>query len=84
VIKALEVGKQHNNVVHIGFDQDTFIEKSMEAGKLHGYFVQQPFEMGYQGVYTIHRAALGEQPAADIAPPFSTSALKIRTRHPIN
>ncbi len=44
------------NVVHVGFDETPFIKDSFQNGKLKGYIAQSPYQMGYQGIYTIDKA----------------------------
>ncbi len=44
------------DVIHIGFDETPFIQNSLKKGKLKGYIAQSPYQMGYQGIYTIDRA----------------------------
>ncbi|WP_219930900.1 substrate-binding domain-containing protein [Vibrio albus] len=68
-IIAREVIKKHKNVVHIGFDEDPFIMESLHRGKLEGYITQSPYEMGYQGVYAVHQALLGNESINNVNTP---------------
>jgi len=60
VIKALE-RLNKTDILHIGFDADEVIIKSLETGHVHGIFLQQPFQMGYQGVHMAYLAMQGEK-----------------------
>lgn len=64
-IIAREVIRKHKDVVHIGFDEDPFIMESLQKGKLEGYITQSPYDIGYQGVYMVHKALLGDNPIED-------------------
>jgi ribose transport system substrate-binding protein len=48
------------HVVHIGFDAGKLPVEALRAGTLYGLIVQQPFEMGYQGVRAAYRKMHGE------------------------
>ncbi|MCE0492625.1 substrate-binding domain-containing protein [Vibrio salinus] len=50
----------HKGVVHIGFDDSPIIVKSFKEEKLQGYITQSPYQMGYQGVYVVHKAIKGK------------------------
>lgn len=52
--------KVEGHVVHIGFDAGKLPVDALRAGDLYGLVVQQPFEMGYQGVRTVYRKLHGE------------------------
>ncbi len=47
-------------IVHIGFDSSEFIINSLKSNQLYGFILQNPYEMGYQGVHTIYRAMKGK------------------------
>jgi ribose transport system substrate-binding protein len=66
ILKARENYPSFDNVVHIGFDEQPYIVDSLKQRKLHGYIVQQPYQMGYQGVYTIQRILNGDTPINNI------------------
>lgn len=51
---------QHNAALHIGFDKTQFIEDSLKKQELHGYITQNPYDMGYQGVYMAFKVLQGE------------------------
>ncbi len=51
---------QHKAALHIGFDKTQFIEESLKKQELHGYITQNPYEMGYQGVYMAFKVLQGE------------------------
>lgn len=59
-VKALESLKKAGKITHIGFDSNKIIIKSLQAGNLHGFVVQRPFEMGYTGVHTVYQAMQGK------------------------
>lgn len=50
----------HKDVIHIGFDDTPFIANSFKEGKLQGYLSQSPYQMGYQGIYTVDKAIHNE------------------------
>lgn len=52
--------KMSGKIIHIGFDSGSYLIKALASGEIYGLVVQRPFEMGYQGVYTIHRSLRGE------------------------
>ena len=58
-IIAREVLRKHKKVIHIGFDETPFIKDSLEKGKLMGYITQSPYEIGYDGVYSVSQALNG-------------------------
>ena len=49
-----------SKVVHIGFDSGDYLYKALADGRIYGLVIQRPFEMGYQGVYIVHRKIHGE------------------------
>ena len=61
VIMALETMTPSNGMIHIGFDSNPSLVDALDNGTLYGLMVQQPFEMGYKGVYTLYRAYLGQE-----------------------
>lgn len=46
-------------IVHIGFDLNKRIHQAIVAQDIYGVVVQQPFDMGYQGVLTAYQAMQG-------------------------
>lgn len=52
VLRVLEGGAPTKGPVHIGFDESDYLIQQVREGKLHGYVKQEPFDIGYQGVYT--------------------------------
>ena len=59
-------GKTNYSFVHkgwqfIGFDSTAKLIEAMERGELHGLIIQNPFRMGYEGVYAAVRHLRGEE-----------------------
>ncbi len=85
VIKALE-RLNKSDILLIGFDADDVIIKSLKAGHLYGIFLQQPFQMGYQGVHMAFLAMQGEKIKENIITPTifvnseNVESIKINTR----
>ncbi|NPD07178.1 substrate-binding domain-containing protein [Vibrio ostreicida] len=67
VIMALETMTHSDGIIHIGFDSNPSLVDALDKGTLYGLMVQQPFEMGYKGVYTLYRASLGQAYPSQIA-----------------
>lgn len=65
-IATLKKFKLAGKVVHIGFDSTKFIIEALRCNQLYGIILQNPYEMGYQGVYTIYRAMKGKSIKTDI------------------
>ncbi len=57
-LRALQKLKKAGQVTHIGFDSSELLIKALASGQVFGLVVQQPFEMGYQGVYTVHHKSV--------------------------
>jgi len=85
VIKALE-RLNKSDILLIGFDADDIIIKSLKAGHVHGIFLQQPFQMGYQGVHMAFLAMQGQKIKENIITPTifvnseNVENIKINTR----
>lgn len=47
-------------VTHIGFDGDSVLIEAIRSGELDGVVLQQPYQMGYQGVQQAARLLRGE------------------------
>lgn len=60
VIKALEKLEKSGKVLHIGFDAPQIVINALKSHHIYGFIVQNPFQMGYQGVYTVHDALHGK------------------------
>lgn len=41
---------QAGKIIHIGFDYDRFLMQALSKGEIEGLMLQQPYELGYQGV----------------------------------
>jgi ribose transport system substrate-binding protein len=50
VLRALEVLGQAGNVKLVGFDASEILIRALAEGRLHGLVLQDPFDMGSQGV----------------------------------
>ncbi len=66
VLKALEQLDASKKIVHIGFDLSKEMIKAIKSGHMFGAVVQQPFQMGYQGVHAVHLAMLGKRTSKNI------------------
>ena len=60
VIKALEQLNRSGKVLHIVFDAPNIMIEALKSHRIYGFIVQNPFQMGYLGVYTIHNAMHGK------------------------
>ena len=49
------------NVKHIGFDAHSYMVNAVKDGVMLGFVVQNPYEMGYQGVQTIQKIVTGDK-----------------------
>ena len=56
---ALDALQLPHSIVHIGFDAHELMIKALKDNKMHGFIVQRPFLMGYQGVQTAYKAMKG-------------------------
>ncbi len=56
---ALEALQLPHTILHIGFDAHERMIKALTENKMHGFIVQRPFLMGYQGVRTVHKVMEG-------------------------
>jgi len=66
VIKALERLGLSEKIVHIGFDMSKEMIAAIKSGRMFGAVVQQPFQMGYQGVQAVQQAMIGIRPKKNI------------------
>jgi ribose transport system substrate-binding protein len=57
---ALRRLKATGRVTHIGFDGDSVLVDALRTGELTGLVLQQPYQMGYQGVQQAARLMRGE------------------------
>ncbi len=74
-LQALQRLNKAGQVIHIGFDSSQTLIRAMKTGKLYGLVVQQPFEMGYQGVYMAHtKSARDRKEVVDTGVVFATQA----------
>jgi len=60
VLKALILLNKAGEIIHIGFDAHKEMINALTSNHMHGFIVQQPFKMGYQGVITAQRAIQGK------------------------
>lgn len=49
------------SIKFVGFDASEELLAALKQGEIHGLVVQNPFGMGYDGVYAIHRVLQGEE-----------------------
>ena len=61
MLRALQDGGFAGKVKFVGFDSSSKLIEALHAGQLDGLILQNPFQMGYQGVKTIV-AYLNKQP----------------------
>lgn len=59
VLKALQQLGRAGKVVHIGFDSHPSVIEGVRNGEVYGFVLQQPFVMGYKGVYAAYYAMRG-------------------------
>lgn len=52
MLRALETSGKAGKVKFVGFDATKELLDAMQAGKIHGLSVQNPYKMGYEGVKT--------------------------------
>ena len=60
-ILALRKMGKLGKIIHIGFDGHKLISDSLIKGNLQGVVLQDAFQMGYQGVLTLHKTMQGEK-----------------------
>ncbi|MHC4997191.1 MAG: substrate-binding domain-containing protein [Planctomycetota bacterium] len=58
--KALDSMGLAGEVKMVGFDSDKVLVEGIEAGKVEALIVQNPYEIGYQGVQLVVKAIKGE------------------------
>lgn len=57
---ALRRLKAAGRIIHIGFDGDSVLIEALRNGELAGLVLQQPYQMGYQGVQQAVRVLRGQ------------------------
>lgn len=65
-LATLKRVKLAGKIIHIGFDSNEYIVKSVQYDQLYGFILQSPYEIGYQGVHTVYRAMKGQSIKTDI------------------
>ena len=84
--KALQSQGLSGKIKYVGFDSDPILVQGIEQGDVEALIVQNPFEIGYQGVAIAARILAGETPeklqpvASMIADRTNIAELKIK--HP--
>ena len=73
MLLALEDRELAGKVTFVGFDTCPQMIEAARQGKLHGFVVQNPFEMGYQGVKSIVAHLNGEK----VEPSIDTGAVLV-------
>jgi ribose transport system substrate-binding protein len=53
VVEVLRNVKLNNKIVLVGFDSSVALLQALQADDIHGLIVQDPYRMGYLGVWTI-------------------------------
>ncbi len=66
ILRALENAGYAGKIKFIGFDSSETMIAALKAGKMDGFVVQNPMQIGYLGVQTLVRHIRGEQPARRI------------------
>jgi ribose transport system substrate-binding protein len=61
VLINLENLNKYNKIIHIGFDSHKRMIDSLKENNLYGFIVQNPFQMGYQGVHNVYKAMKGHK-----------------------
>jgi ribose transport system substrate-binding protein len=59
-LRALQDRGLAGSITFIGFDSTAKLIQAMESGELHGLIIQNPFRMGYEGLYAAVRHLRGE------------------------
>lgn len=57
--------------LHIGFDANPVLISAIRSKRLYGLIVQNPVQMGYQGVYQVYKVTQGEAVESDYDVPVS-------------
>jgi len=60
VIATLKMLNMSEQIKHIGFDSSKFIINALQRKQLYGFVIQNPYQMGYQGVSSVYRALQGQ------------------------
>ncbi len=66
MLRALQQAGRAGKVRFVGFDAIPQFIEAMKAGQMHGFVVQDPFNMGYQSVMTLVSHLRGSQVARRI------------------
>ena len=72
ILALRQMGKL-GKIIHIGFDGHKLISDSLIKSNLQGVVIQDAFQMGYQGVITLHKAMSGE----DVSEYITTDSMYI-------
>jgi ribose transport system substrate-binding protein len=60
VIRVLEQLNKAGKLIHIGFDAPQLMIDALKANHIYGFMMQDPFQIGYQGVYAVYNAMQGK------------------------
>lgn len=60
VLRVLENRTLPTTPVHIGFDGSDYLDKKIRQNQLYGYIKQDPFNIGYYGVYSAYNQLHGK------------------------
>jgi ribose transport system substrate-binding protein len=60
VIKVIEQLNKPHKIIHIGFDAPKLVIDALKSNHIYGFMVQDPFQIGYLGIYTVNDALLGK------------------------
>ena len=79
MLRALETAGRAGKIRFVGFDVNDTLLEGLNAGKIDGLVLQNPFRMGYLGVKTAVRVLRGES-----VEPLIDTGLSIATRENID
>lgn len=77
ILRALENAGYAGKVKFIGFDSSETMIAALQSGKLNGFVVQNPMQIGYLGVQTLIRHIRGEQ----VLPRIDTGSIFVNTEN---
>ncbi|WP_181388399.1 substrate-binding domain-containing protein [Vibrio albus] len=71
VIKTLDQLDLSVRPIHIGFDGSYYMKRMIGSKQLYGFIKQESYEMGYNAVYLLQKAVVGEIPESHMSVPVS-------------
>jgi len=73
MLRALQTAGKAGEVKFVGFDSNETLIEAMRNDEIHGLLVQDPFDMGYQGVKTLVSHLNGEE----VSPKVDTNVMLV-------